>query len=173
MFKVKKSDIVFNENDAAYLSLIVEPEGGDVNDDDNVSYVVIYKNEIVDETISTKEESSSTKETKTSKDRNTTPSLEKNKATKTQIKKLTAKKKSIKVIWKKKKGVSGYVLQYSKYKKFKKSKTIYIKSSKSKYLVKKLKAKKKYYFRIRTYVKVGKRKFYSGWSKVKTKKVKK
>ena len=84
-------------------------------------------------------------------------------------------KKAFKVTWKKISGVSGYQIQYSTSKKFTKktTKAVYSKGNK-KYTktVKKLKSKKKYYVRVRTYKKVninGKTfKIYSKWSKVKT-----
>jgi hypothetical protein len=46
------------------------------------------------------------------------------------------------------------------------------KAKTTKKVIKKLKAKKKYYVQIRTYKKVGKKYYYSKWSKVKTVKVK-
>ena len=77
-------------------------------------------------------------------------------------------KKQIKVTWKKQnKQTTGYKIQYTTDKKFKKS----VKAStitKNKYTsktIKKLKKNKKYYVRIRTYKTVGKQKYYSDWSK--------
>lgn len=91
----------------------------------------------------------------------------------TKIKKLVAKKKSLKVTWNKKKGVNGYQLQYSTSKKFKKAKKITIKKAKTtSKTIKKLKAKKKYYIRIRTYITVKGKKYYSKWSKAKSQKTK-
>lgn len=94
----------------------------------------------------------------------------------TSVSKVKAGKKRMTVKWKKlsKTYVTGYQIQYSTDKKFKKSVktstvTKYKTSSKT---IKKLKAKKKYYVRIRTYKKVGSVKYYSGWSKVKSVKVK-
>lgn len=88
----------------------------------------------------------------------------------TSIRKLVKGKKQIKVTFKKAKNISGYQIQYSTSKKFanKTTKTIKnIKSSKSSYIIKKLKAKKTYYIRIRTYKKAGKT-YYSSWSKAKS-----
>ena len=87
----------------------------------------------------------------------------------TSLKKLKAGKKQFKATWKKqKKETSGYEVQYSTSKNFssgnKKVKITKNKTTSS--TVKKLKAKKKYYVRIRTYKKVNGKKFYSGWSKV-------
>lgn len=100
----------------------------------------------------------------------------------TSISKVTAKSKGFTVQWKKQKTqVSGYQIQYSTSKKFtsKKTKSITIKSNKSKSpskAVKNLKSKKTYYIRIRTYKTVklkGKNvKIYSKWSTVKKVKTK-
>ncbi len=90
------------------------------------------------------------------------------------IKKVKAAKKAISVIWKKVSGVKGYQVQVATDKKFKKNKkTVTIKKQKTtKTTVKKLKAKKKYYVRIRTYKIVNGKKVYSSWSKVKSVKTK-
>ena len=93
----------------------------------------------------------------------------------TAISKLTASKNTITVKWKKQaKQTAGYELQYSTSSKFTKKTTKTVKIAKNKVTSKKiakLKAKKKYYVRIRTYqtVKVGKKstKIYSDWSKAK------
>ena len=92
----------------------------------------------------------------------------------TTISGVKAKKKAFSVSWKKQaKQTSGYQIQYAVDAKFKKSVvTKNVNNTKKVKLdVTKLKAKKKYYIRVRTYktVKVnGKsKKIYSGWSKVK------
>ncbi|MBR0413064.1 MAG: InlB B-repeat-containing protein [Eubacterium sp.] len=85
------------------------------------------------------------------------------------------KKNSIALTWKKQATqTTGYQIQYSTNKKFKKgNKTVTIKNTKTtKKTIKKLKAKKVYYVRIRTYKTVGKNTCYSTWSgakKIKTK----
>ena len=91
-----------------------------------------------------------------------------------KIKKVKAAKKAIAVEWKKVSGVKGYQIQVATDKKFKKNKkTVTVKKQKTtKVTVKKLKAKKKYYVRIRTYKTVNGKKVYSSWSKVKTVKTK-
>ena len=94
----------------------------------------------------------------------------------TAISKLTASKNTVTVKWKKQtKQTAGYEIQYSTSSKFTKKTTKTVKATKNSMTSKKitkLKAKKKYYVRIRTYqtVKVGKKstKIYSGWSKAKT-----
>ena len=93
----------------------------------------------------------------------------------TSIKKLKAGKKQFKATWKKQKTqTTGYEVQYSTNKNFKSAKKVKIKKNKTtSSTVKKLKAKKKYYVRIRTYKTVNGKKFYSGWSNVKSVKTKK
>ena len=64
-------------------------------------------------------------------------------------------------------------MQYSVYKNFKKAKTKTIKKTKTTSAsVSKLKKKKTYYVRVRTYKTVGGKKYYSSWSKVKKVKTK-
>ena len=91
-----------------------------------------------------------------------------------QIKKLTPAKKSLTVSWAKGKNINGYQIQLSTDKKFKKNKkTVSVKKQKTtKATVKKLKAKKKYYVKVRTYKTVNGKKIYSSWSKTKSVKVK-
>ena len=92
----------------------------------------------------------------------------------TNTKNIKTAKKAISVTWKKVGGVKGYQIQVATDKKFKKNKkTVTIKKQKTtKTTVKKLKAKKKYYVRIRTYKIVNGKKVYSSWSKVKSVKTK-
>lgn len=89
----------------------------------------------------------------------------------TSVSKVTVKSKGFAVSWKKQaKSTDGYQLQYSISKKFTKKTTvtkIVKKSSKTKLGVKKCKAKKKYYIRVRTYKMVKGKKYYSRWSRVK------
>lgn len=93
---------------------------------------------------------------------------------KSAVKKLKKGKKSFTVYVKKQsKQTSGYQVQYSTSKKFKSPKTKSLTSYKeTKIKVKKLKKHKKYYVRVRTYKKVGKTKYYSGWSSAKSVKTK-
>ena len=96
----------------------------------------------------------------------------------TSISKLTAGRKKFTVKWKKQAAqTTGYQIQYSTSSKFKNAKTVTVSKNKTTgKTVSKLKAKKKYYVRIRTYkmVKAGGKstKIYSPWSKAKTVKVK-
>lgn len=92
---------------------------------------------------------------------------------KPSIKKIKAKKKTLKITWIKVKDVNGYKLQYSLEKNFEKEKTITIKkASITSKTIKKLKSKKKYYIRIRTYKIISGKAYQSVWSKVKSKKTK-
>lgn len=86
--------------------------------------------------------------------------------------KSTAKGKVV-VKYKKLKGVSGYQVSYSTNKKFKKAKTLTVKSNKSKAVIKKLKSGKRYYVKVCAYNLDGTKKVTGKWSKVKVvKKVK-
>ena len=91
-----------------------------------------------------------------------------------KIKKVKAAKKAVSVEWKKVSGVKGYQIQVATDKKFKKNKkTATVKKQKTtKVTIKKLKAKKKYYVRMRTYKTLNGKKIYSSWSKIKNVKTK-
>lgn len=104
----------------------------------------------------------------------TTKNAETVKPKKTSIKKLSKGKKKFTVTWAKVSGVKGYQIQYSSDKKFKKNnKSVTVTKQKTtKATVKKLKSKKKYYVRVRTYKTVNGKKIYSSWSKVKSVKTK-
>ena len=86
----------------------------------------------------------------------------------TKLSKVSAKKKGFEAKWEKQSTqTKGYQIQYSTDNKFKSgNKTVTVnKNSTTKKTISKLKAKKKYYVRIRTYKTVGKQKYYSDWSK--------
>lgn len=85
----------------------------------------------------------------------------------TRIRKIVKTKKSAKVIYKKIAKVSGYQLQLSRSSKFKKAVTKTTK--KISYKFKKLKANKKYYVRVRGYVKTSNGTTYGKWRKKKFK----
>ncbi len=93
-----------------------------------------------------------------------------------KLTKIISGKKRFTVNWKKTKSVTGYQVQYSTNKKFKKrkftKKKIVNGSKKTKLTVKKLKSKKKYYVRIRAYKTINGKKVYSSWSAKKTVKTK-
>ena len=92
------------------------------------------------------------------------PSSSKKPAT-TKVKKVKATKKSLTIKWSKVKGASGYEIQVATDKKFKKNKkSILVKKQETTSAkIKKLKSKKKYYVRVRTYKVVGRKKVYSSW----------
>lgn len=104
----------------------------------------------------------------------TTKNTETVKPKKTSIKKLSKGKKKFTVTWAKVSDVKGYQIQYSSDKEFKKNnKSVTVTKQKTtKATVKKLKSKKKYYVRVRTYKTVNGKKIYSSWSKVKSVKTK-
>lgn len=104
----------------------------------------------------------------------TTKNTEAVKPKKTSIKKFSKGKKKFTVTWAKVSGVKGYQIQYSSDKKLKKNnKSVTVTKQKTtKATVKKLKSKKKYYVRVRTYKTVNGKKIYSSWSKVKSVKTK-
>ncbi len=92
----------------------------------------------------------------------------------TSISKLTPGKKKFTAKWKKQTSqTTGYQIQYSTSSKFKSAKTVTVSKNKTtSKTISKLKAKKKYYVRIRTYktvkVKGKSTKIYSSWSKSKS-----
>lgn len=95
------------------------------------------------------------------------------KPTKVKWKKATRGKKKVSLKWKKVKGAYGYKIQYSTSKKFDKNvKTKYTRNTSK--VVKKLKSKKTYYFRIKAYKLDNKfnRIYSQKWSKVKSRKTK-
>ena len=110
-----------------------------------------------------------------------TPVNKPTKPAKVTVKKTTlksaknAKGKKLVVKWKKNTAGNGYQIQYStsnKFAKGNKTKTI-SKNKTTSYTIKKLKKKKTYYVRIRTYKKVSEKTYYSEWSSVKKVKIKK
>ena len=82
---------------------------------------------------------------------------------------LKAKTKGFVVKWKKQSvQTSGYQIQYAQNNKMKSAKTVKIGNSKTKTkTISKLKARKKYFVRIRTFKTVKGVKYYSSWSAVK------
>ena len=104
------------------------------------------------------ETTTTAKVTKTQK-----PTAQKVSVGNTRIRKIVKTKKSAKVIYKKIAKVSGYQLQLSRSSKFKKAVTKTTK--KISYKFKKLKANKKYYVRVRGYVKTSNGTTYGKWRK--------
>ena len=89
----------------------------------------------------------------------------------TTITKITVAKRAAKVKWKRVSGADGYQIQCSAGKNFKNAKTKTVKNITA-LKMSKLSGKRTYYVRIRSWKKVGKNVYYSGWSKVKKVKIK-
>lgn len=87
----------------------------------------------------------------------------------TGLSSLSGSSKGFTARWKKQTTqTTGYQIQYSTSSKFKSAKTVTVAKNKTtSKKITKLKAKKKYYVRVRTYKTVGKTKYYSAWSKAK------
>lgn len=79
--------------------------------------------------------------------------------------------KTVDVKWKKISGISGYQIQYAASKNFKGAKTIKASAKSVSGRIRKLKSRKKYYVRVRTYKKAYGQTVYSSWSKTKQVKV--
>lgn len=85
----------------------------------------------------------------------------------------STKKKQAQAAWKKVEGAEGYVLQYAANSRFKKAKTVKIKSAAGlRKTVKKLRSNKKYYFRIKAYRTMDGKMIYTKYSNKKIVKVK-
>ncbi len=79
---------------------------------------------------------------------------------------VVAGKKKVKLGWSTTYDSDGYQIQYAQNKKMKKAKVIKVKNGyRSTKTIKKLKKKKRYYFRIRAYKKVQGKTVYAKWSK--------
>ena len=84
----------------------------------------------------------------------------------TAFTKLTGGNQQISLKWKNPKNITGYEIQYSLKKSFSGKKAVKIKKAKTlTATIRKLKANKTYYLRIRTYATVNKKNYYSTWSK--------
>ena len=88
---------------------------------------------------------------------------------KMSISKLRAKSKAFKASWAKNDKATGYEIQYGTDSKFKSAKKVAItKKTTTAKTITKLKAKKKYFVRMRIYTTVNGKKYYGAWSAVKT-----
>ena len=164
---VEETDFFFDPgplgDNAAYRSVIVMVKGTKQDEvKDSKPAIMPSESATTPSTTQPTTKPSTTKNTKTVKPK------------KTSIKKLSKGKKKFTVTWAKVSGVKGYQIQYSSDKKFKKNnKSVTVTKQKTtKATVKKLKSKKKYYVRVRTYKTVNGKKIYSSWSKVKSVKTK-
>lgn len=92
----------------------------------------------------------------------------------TQNKLKSKAKKQLNISWKKDKNVSGYEIKYSTSSKFttKTTKTVKAGKNSSGVTVKKLKSRKKYYVKLRSYKTINGKKYYSSYSSTKNIKVK-
>lgn len=90
----------------------------------------------------------------------------------TKIKSVSGSSKKLSVKWSKVSSVSGYQIRYSTASNFKGAKTVKATKSATSRTIKSLKAKKKYYVSIRTYVTVSGKTYYSGWASAKSVKTK-
>lgn len=202
---VPAEDIVYDENDAAYLPLVIKTDGGDYDESDNTVYLALYKNKTVNvDTTPVRTEAVTENDTPATPTLTPAPTAKPNvtptakpdstlqqtpnrnvqpsqmpaatlkpatDSTKTTLKKVTAfkakaLKKALKLTWEKAAGASGYEIQYSLNKNFKKAKKIIIKKASVKTrTIKGLKKNKKYYIRIRATMKKGKRKINGPWVK--------
>ena len=83
----------------------------------------------------------------------------------TEITKVTGGTKQFTVEWKKREGVTGYRVEYSLHEDFSKSRGLYVKGVDNlTATIRKPKAGRTYYVRVRTYVKRKNRLFFSAWS---------
>ena len=155
--------VVFDKEGRYTISYgLVNTEGQDVVKDQLNIEIADGQIKIVKETETT---TTATAETTTPAKVTTTqkPTAQKVSVGNTRITKIVKTKKSAKVIYKKIAKVSGYQLQLSRSSKFKKAVTKTTK--KVSYKFKKLKANKKYYVRVRGYVKTSNGTTYGKWRK--------
>lgn len=155
--------VVFDKEGRYTISYgLVSTEGQDVVKDQLNIEIADGQIKIVKETETT---TSAVAETTTTAKVTTTqkPTAQKVSVGNTRITKIVKTKKSAKVIYKKIAKVSGYQLQLSRSSKFKKAVTKTTK--KVSYKFKKLKANKKYYVRVRGYVKTSNGTAYGKWRK--------
>ncbi len=80
-------------------------------------------------------------------------------------------KKKVRVSYYTQSGVSGYQIQYGLKSNFKGAKTVKVSKTRSYKDITKLKKNKKYYFRVRSYIKTGGKTYYGAWSSKKAVKV--
>lgn len=83
------------------------------------------------------------------------------------------KKKKVQLKWKKIKKIAGYQIKYSKKSNFASATKVFVKASAASKTITKLKKKKTYYFKMRSYINYNKKKYYSEWNTKKKVKIKK
>lgn len=154
--------VVFDKEGRYTISYgLVNTEGQDVVKDQLNIEIADGQIKIVKETETTTVAPTPTTTAKVTKTQK--PTAQKVSVGNTRITKIVKTKKSAKVIYKKIAKVSGYQLQLSRSSKFKKAVTKTTK--KVSYKFKKLKANKKYYVRVRGYVKTSNGTAYGKWRK--------
>lgn len=154
--------VVFDKEGRYTISYgLVNTEGRDVVKDQLNIEIADGQIKIVKETETTTVAPTPTTTAKVTKTQK--PTAQKVSVGNTRITKIVKTKKSAKVIYKKIAKVSGYQLQLSRSSKFKKAVTKTTK--KVSYKFKKLKANKKYYVRVRGYVKTSNGTTYGKWRK--------
>ena len=161
---VKKRDVTYNKNNAAYLTLKAVVKDGDYNEDNNVSYAILYKPQATSSVKNPNQNNNNTYVYRPDK---------------VKLKKAKSNKKGeLSVKWKFE-ASDGYQIQYALNKTFTKGKrTKNVDWLKSKITLKKLKSKKKYFVRVRAYNKQyyifgdDYYRIYGPWSNVKKCKVK-
>ena len=80
-------------------------------------------------------------------------------------------KKKVRISYYTQSGVSGYQIQYGLKSNFKGAKTVKVSKTRSYKDITKLKKNKKYYFRVRSYIKTGGKTYYGAWSSKKAVKI--
>ena len=161
---VKKRDVTYNKNNAAYLTLKAVVKDGDYNEDNNVSYAILYKPQATSSVKNPNQNNNNTYVYRPDK---------------VKLKKAKSNKKGeLSVKWKFE-ASDGYQIQYALNKTFTKGKrTKNVDWLKSKITLKKLKSKKKYFVRVRAYNKQyyifgdDYYRIYGPWSNIKKCKVK-
>ncbi len=139
----------------------------------NIVVTATGYNKTLEFTYTNKSDTTATKPSATTTVAKPTAKPAKKVTVKKQKAKVKAGKKKLTVTWKKDKNVSGYQIKIATKKNFKGAKTYTVKSYKTyKKVIKKLKAKKKYFVKVRAYKTVGKSKVYGAYSAVRSCKVK-
>lgn len=165
----------YREVEAAMLSSILAEGEASINaaktKEEVEALLAVYKDridELKTDAEYTREEEEARKEQEGQKRKAKAAAIKKAKAAKTTIKVKALTKHKAKVTWKKVSGVTGYKVyratkkagKYKLVKTVKKAKTL-------KYINKKLKKGRKYYYKVRTYTRIDGKNYLSKWSAVK------
>ena len=165
----------YREVEAAMLSSILAEGEASINaaktKEEVEALLAVYKariDELKTDAEYTREEEEARKEQEKQKRKAKETAIKKAKAAKTTVKVKALKKHRAKVTWKKVSGVTGYKVYRSTRKsgKYKLVKTVK-KAKTLKYINKKLKKGKKYFYKVRTYTRIDGKNYLGKWSKVK------